>query len=126
MNDAEAPSFCPSFNNYPSNQSAQITTDITRNKSHTSCSFDDDFEFAFIRDGNLETTPDEISHDGYEIYKIFPVFNRDNVLFGDDRDCDDDAKPNFKSILCSPKELFDEEHDPPLFLSSSEVDKLQK
>ncbi|KAH7845618.1 hypothetical protein Vadar_004103 [Vaccinium darrowii] len=121
-NDAEALSFCPSFNSYSSDRLAQIAADVTDNKSHTSSS--DDFEFAFVRGGNLETTPDEISHDGYEFRQIFPVFNRDIVLFGDDRDRgDDDAK----TILLPLKELFDvEERDPPSSSSSSEVDELDR
>ncbi|KAH7840485.1 hypothetical protein Vadar_017562 [Vaccinium darrowii] len=118
--DAEALSFCPSFNSYSFDRLAQIAADVTDNKSHTSS---DNFEFAFVRGGNLETTPGEISHDGCEFRQIFPVFNRDIVLFGDDRDRgDDDAK----TILLPLKELFDVEERNPPSSSSSEVDELDR
>lgn len=110
---------CPSFNSYSSDRLAEIAVRIAGNGGEVAAD-DEDFEFAFVREGN-----DEVLTEERRIGPVFPVFNCD--LFNEDEESEASvAVPLSKLFIKEDNERDDNNNDNPPSCSSSEADELEQ
>ena len=125
-------SVCPSFNSYSSDKLVDVAAKVTREFDHDD---EEAFEFVSVR----KAEDDVVVLDG-QIGPVFPVFNRDllsdqnptksqQITDGQDLKNREDEEEEDEDVRCLRiplKKLFNEEHDPTSYSSSSsEVDELE-
>ena len=124
-------SVCPSFNSYSSDKLVDVAAKVTREFDH-----DDEEAFEFVSVRKAEN--DVVVLDG-QIGPVFPVFNRDllsdqnptkSQQITDGQDLknreEEEEDEDVRCLRIPVKKLFNEEHDPTSYSSSSsEVDELE-
>ncbi|CAI9758595.1 unnamed protein product [Fraxinus pennsylvanica] len=121
-------SICPSFNCYSADGLAEIAVKVTMESSNDAVGYEDhnddydeDFEFAFVRENQEVLTGDT------KIKPIFPIFNRDLLVDSDEKCLE--SSDQVENIRIPLNKLFiedrvDKEREIPSS-SSSEVDELE-
>ena len=127
-------SVCPSFNSYSSDKLVDVAAKVTREFDHDD---EEAFEFVSVR----KAEDDVVVLDG-QIGPVFPVFNRDllsdqnptksqQITDGQDlknreEEEEEEEDEDVRCLRIPLKKLFNEEHDPTSYSSSSsEVDELE-